>query len=402
MKKKLFIICALLFMCFSVYAVDGILENHELAVVADEPSLFQEFLDTNTLGSTDFNEFIERYKFIEVSYNPPVSELNLLLTLVLEGYDQAVVIEAYHYWRGSAEDVSIVRDMCDLYNPNDRYWTENAFNNCTNNKYGVLDAQDVTQYYANGLDREDIEIADSLSRRGHLTVQQILDKRTDGIEFNDILDEAENGQSLLRRSRRMRGKKQDILVARELSEITTESIDVLLAQADDGIDLADAMEQKITEINDKVYTEIEGLLKTPDRLSPEQIASNESLISAIEERGVSRERIDTLLEDYSLMQIYEASAQMWYNGIPLDDALQINDTSVQSKHEHNTEIDIETGTSDNTDEIQMEFGTEDDQLESHLEPDTESSNETSELSEEQQIDSNMDNEIPTEGVDENA
>ena len=156
---------------------------------------FVKKVESQSETNDEFNEVMFNYKFIELGYEMPPENLTYIQDLVLKDYNAQDVICAYLFWTDTNENIEIVEQMCE-YKKNqefeDDFWEESAFNFITKEKYGVLDLDGIYEYYAKGLVRDDISAANILSRKGVLTISQILDKRVEGAAFESIEKQVTN------------------------------------------------------------------------------------------------------------------------------------------------------------------------------------------------------------------
>lgn len=169
------------------------LTDPNLYVYKTDVSLYDQMLSVmeQDFINNDFNNMIFNYEYIKDAYNLSDYQADYLASLVIIGYDMEDVIKATYFWLDTNEDISIVRKMCDLKDEYDgkSTWTENAFNEITNCKCGVLDVDGVRAYYEQGLTADDIMTANILCRKGVYTITEILDKKLAGQSFEEIKGE---------------------------------------------------------------------------------------------------------------------------------------------------------------------------------------------------------------------
>lgn len=169
----------------------------EPSVIETEPVELQSTFDkmtsimkTQIEDVAEYNLALINYKYLEKGYKIDSSTMDYIANLIISGYNGIDVIDAAYFWLDTNEDISIIEDMCQWKIKNIDYdgefWEENAFNDITDNKCGVLTAEDFEEYSKIGISIDEILIADRLSRKGVYTIQEILEKYHNGMTLTDI------------------------------------------------------------------------------------------------------------------------------------------------------------------------------------------------------------------------
>ena len=311
MKKKLIIVLtAILVLSTAVYAaisnglLDAVLDGFSDSDPNDEvlekritfesdipdDSKFGQYLQRiwdSTETNDEFNHIVYNYKYIETGYNAPDEHLGYIIELTLNGYDPLGVIEAYLFWTDTNEDIGIIGHMCEVREEREmdgKYWAEDAFNIITDFKYGVLDEQDIRDYYEIGMTEEDIQKANVLSRRGVFTIYEILEKRVAGEEF-DIIK----------------------------SSITVRPGNALVSK--------DIPEERLNEIMNQITFDMRSskIMKRSELWEEQNKEAAEQMREEIKNAGVSETELEKLLDEcYSYSEIIEA--------LPSGDAKNIRGT----------------------------------------------------------------------------
>lgn len=141
---------------------------------------------------TDYEKLSE-YIGTLVMMNVEQSTKSILDELLGDGYDAYEILAVYKFCRGTDCDVSTVKQVLDLKDSfTGPHWIENAYNYITNNKYGVLDYEQLCEYLNNGYTTEDIIAANMLCRKGKYTIDDILHKVGDGETWTNLYNDIEN------------------------------------------------------------------------------------------------------------------------------------------------------------------------------------------------------------------
>ena len=131
----------------------------------------------------------------ENSFTP--DQLTVINRILDKGTTVQSLAQVYDFWLTTAEPFSIIEEICaleDVYFS--EYWYENAFNELTENKHGVLDRDGIREYKDKGIPADIILAANTLCRKGVYTITEILDKVADGADIEDIACEIYELESL--------------------------------------------------------------------------------------------------------------------------------------------------------------------------------------------------------------
>lgn len=144
----------------------------------------------NKSGKTknEIYDDIFNYKKFILMYNPSDESLKVVDNLIISGADMMNVFGIYHFWQTTCENPTIIKD---IYNLSEKYtgtfWIEEAYNEITNYAHGILNEEQVNNYRSQGLENEDIRIANILSRKGVYKINEILEKKISGDSWENII-----------------------------------------------------------------------------------------------------------------------------------------------------------------------------------------------------------------------
>ncbi len=220
--------------------------------------------------------FMERYCSSD-------EQFKLMEKMILEGCDVPTLTDIYSFYLTTNEDVTIVRDIYDYVwdrEPieNSDVVFEEAFNELTNYKCGVLTKEEIEGYLEKGLTIDDIARANVLSRKGVLKINDILDKIIAGEDWKDI-GETISGQKI----------KADIdsditglLQSAQIMNVTVKEA------AKDGAEEAWA-EEKAKTVN--------AILMKKGYWKEELSENSEYIIEKAKKRGIGENEVKELLEN---------------------------------------------------------------------------------------------------------
>ena len=200
MKKKILIvtICIIAAVSAGVYGTIQVVENQQeqealntLQQTVTENPLIEQIEQIESEPAVQ-NDFMIMAQQMIARYHMTNEEINYLSGLYAQGYELEWLCQIFPFYITCGENISIIKDIYDTsieQEIEDRYWVENAYNAVTNNCHGVLDQAGVMDYFNQGMDSSQIQMANTLSRKGVYTISQILDKRVEGIEWPQIINE---------------------------------------------------------------------------------------------------------------------------------------------------------------------------------------------------------------------
>ena len=149
-------------------------------------------LRSQNLEEDEISKAIEAYARIIMLYNPPKSDINYITNMVKDGYDLLKITEIYDFLTDTNYDITMVKSMYDIGKLVDfegKYWLEDAFNAATQNKHGVLSSSEINQYHEKGISYDDIRIASIISRKGIMTIHEILEQKANGTNWAEIFSQ---------------------------------------------------------------------------------------------------------------------------------------------------------------------------------------------------------------------
>lgn len=244
------------------------------------------------------------------------AQIGEITTLVQEGYYLAPLMEIFEFTLDTQypEDFTFIKSLYDCASSmgylGERHWVEDAFNSVTNYQHGVLSEEEIAYYVAQGITTEDISAANAMSRKGILTIKQILDQRVSGAQWADIgaqIYEKEGASAQSLSACESLYDVYDCAVLASVAELSVDEVAQNRAQAEQilgqkqiaGYALLDEL-QVYTGVTDEVLEEAEQ--KIP---------------------AVPKEEIETYLkEGYTIRQIQEGQSEAAANGAALEDVLE--------------------------------------------------------------------------------
>ena len=121
----------------------------------------------------------------ENSFTP--EQLKVINNILDKGTTIQSIAEVYDFWLTTIEPFEIVEEICALEDKYfSEYWYENAFNELTDDRYGVLNSDDIDMYKEKGISPDEILTANVLCRKGVYTITEILDMVADGQDIETI------------------------------------------------------------------------------------------------------------------------------------------------------------------------------------------------------------------------
>lgn len=159
--------------------------NVKTEFVSEFETFAEEYKDENLT----FENYcaIEAYILFILEYSPADEDLNIIHSLLKEGHTIQVLTSIYDFYLTTNEDEGIIAQIASLEDTHwGDHWIENAYNEITDCKHGVLDSDEIKMYIANGLSSDDISYANILSRRGVYTIDEILEMKQSGKSWTDI------------------------------------------------------------------------------------------------------------------------------------------------------------------------------------------------------------------------
>lgn len=200
MKKKILIvtICIIAAVSAGVYGTIQVVENQQeqealntLQQTVTENPLIEQIEQIESEPAVQ-NDFMIMAQQMIARYHMTNEEINYLSGLYAQGYELEWLCQIFPFYITCGENISIIKDIYDTsieQEIEDRYWVENAYNAVTNDAHGVLNTAEVSEYYSKGMDSTQVLMANTLCRKGVYTISQILDKRVEGIEWPQIINE---------------------------------------------------------------------------------------------------------------------------------------------------------------------------------------------------------------------
>lgn len=273
-------------------------------------------LDRSGKDKNTIYQDISAYKKLKKLYRPSEQELEYLDGLIETGADVLTVMELYCFWLTTSEDISIIGQMYSASGQDKQdYWMEELFNKFTETRHGVLDENGVNVYLVKGLTASDINIANVLSRRGVLTIQEILDRRVAGDSWNILIEQIGLQKEQPAHAAYMGEIGMDIEFMKYLNFVNTvpaEAIPEYAAALSAELGRAATIDDLIFANEDRVRKEVHTELLADGVFlrdgQKENQNNTEVLKEKIRENGVEDTYIEAFLEEgYTLLEILNAS-----------------------------------------------------------------------------------------------
>ncbi len=208
-------------------------------------------------------------------------QFKLMEQMILEGCDVPTLTGIYSFYLTTNEDVTIVRDIYDYVwdgEPieNGGVLFEEAFNELTDYKCGVLTKEEIEGYLEKGLTIDDIAEANILSRKGVLKINEILDRIIAGEDWKDI-GETISGQKIS-----ADGDISGLMQSAQIMNVTVKEA------AKEGTEEAWA-EEKAKTVN--------AILMKKGYWKEELSENSEYIIEKAKKRGIGESEVKELLEN---------------------------------------------------------------------------------------------------------
>lgn len=291
----------------------------------DRISRMAEYIKTIETIPSNINDLIFDYAYIVQIYKPTENEMNYIDELIYSGADIADVIDIYHFWLTTNEDIKIIGQIYSLKDSiSSDFWIEEAFNQITQNQHGVLNSSEVSHYLEQGLQMSDIETANELSRKGVYAISEILDMRAENITWDIILASVENnGVNNVFLSSVDDGNI--ILAAEDMAQKTNLDASKFIINNKAVENITEKENEINTETNEKVSETLNKLNVLIDLIS--DVPENSELMSELKQtiinNGISENDLQSLIDEgYMLIDILNASEVYKANGTPIKDALE--------------------------------------------------------------------------------
>lgn len=185
-------------------------------------------------------------------------EIALINKILAKGTTPQSLSRVYDFWLTTGEPFEIIDQICALEDKYfNEYWYEDAFNELTDNKCGVLDNAAVGEYLARGVTTDDLMAANVLCRKGVYTITEILDKFENGESMDDIIRDV-YGIDALPESDGAYDTVQKIFEAKKYSGAET-AADVSINAMSDSQTIENAKETFMTAAEQQTKIQLERL-----------------------------------------------------------------------------------------------------------------------------------------------
>ncbi len=294
MKKKVILITiALVLLTATVIMASGSLSLETVTTVeAFEPSFDALALYMGYDTEDKFEQFHKTALFMG-RYCTTKESFSYIEQMILAGCDPNTTMDIYQFYLTTNEDISIVRQIYDMVYDGEPIINrdavfESAFNEITNNKCGVLTQNDVISYLEKGLSVDEIMQANLLSRKGVMTINEILDSRLLGISWEKII-ETVSGEKI---------KLSDNVTASEIARamtvatVTNNSLNTVLS--------SDNEDERLSNVAKSVNKK----LKSKGYWKGRKSENFEKLSADANKKGISESKLTELMDKgYSEVQL---------------------------------------------------------------------------------------------------
>ena len=294
MKKKVALITiALVLLTATVIMASGSLSLETVTTVeVFEPSFDALALYMGYDTEDEFEQFHKTALFMG-RYCTTKESFSYIEQMILAGCDPNTTMDIYQFYLTTNEDISIVRQIYDMVYDGEPIINrdavfESAFNEITNNKCGVLTQDDVISYLEKGLSVDEIMQANLLSRKGIMTINEILDSRLLGISWEKII-ETVSGEKI---------KLSDNVTASEIARamtvatVTNNSLNTVLS--------SDNEDERLSNVAKSVNKK----LKSKGYWKGRKSENFEKLSADANKKGISESKLTELMDKgYSEVQL---------------------------------------------------------------------------------------------------
>lgn len=179
------------------------------------------------LEEDEIAKAMDAYTRIIMLFSPARSDVIYITDMVKEGYDLLKIVSIYDFLTDTNYDIVMVRKIYDigkLVNFSGKYWIEDAFNAATNKKHGELTVAEINQYTDKGISYDDIKVASIISRKGVMTVKEIMEKKAAGVEWIDIFTTIYGSENIDKEKFKDEKNGANILNCVKAAKITQKSV----------------------------------------------------------------------------------------------------------------------------------------------------------------------------------
>lgn len=280
-----------------------------------------EYIKANNDNCQLINDLIYDYAYVVQIYNKSADEMNYIDSLIYGGADIEDIINIYKFWLTTNESIGIVGEIYNIKNEiSDKFWIEEAFNQLTENKHGVLNSGQIKEYTDKGLGLPDIKTANILSRKGVYTINEILELKLKDMSWDEILCNIESSNQNAVDTAEV-NDSSIILSALDVSQKTRIPVCNYIINEFALEDLNDKSEKTDLECEREVNLKLRELavLVDPVLSNEDNSAAVNDIKNIIVDNGVSEAEIEQLINDgYMLMDILNASKEAKLKDTPIN------------------------------------------------------------------------------------
>lgn len=213
------------------------------------PSVVEKIKEEGT-DSTQIQQNLYEFASFIQTYQPTDEQLSYLNNLILNGYDTDKLIEIYRFWFDTDDDISMIKSIYDYAQTNGiggSFWVEECYNKITDNRSGLLSDEDIQQYKQRGLELDDIEMANRLSRLGKKNIQTILEERIAAENWIDVVEPLYASSN----SKKETAKKLKKIEAKDVNKTPNEIMDALFLTEKANLDLNSLLTDESVDVMEK-------------------------------------------------------------------------------------------------------------------------------------------------------
>ncbi|MCI9627560.1 MAG: hypothetical protein HFI90_12400 [Clostridia bacterium] len=288
----------------------------------------------NHYAGEELYEKVEAYARMKIVYQPTQTEIGKLADLLDNGTDFDAVLTSYKFWTTTNADISLLEQIAGTYTADMEQmmnWVDNVYDSLKG-KSG-LTVQEVKEYQEKELTREDILLADELSRKDVYTIKEILSKREQGKDWFTIISDVYSGINIpLNLPTSKKAAYQAIEDGDSILQavfLSTRSNQTLEQWMDLLVQGTDTFRDTVTTYHtDLVCDELKrlkaaGLYALTGEEAIAQESQEQFLMQQLEAQQVDMQQVEVLqTEGYDTAEILNAASEAKYTGRSIAEELE--------------------------------------------------------------------------------
>ena len=148
------------------------------------------FVSKDEVDEKTAKMYLDRYIDMIYMYELSETEINYINNLIKNGYDLEKTITIYYFLVNCEEDYTYIDKIYDNGKDigfEDNYWLYSAYNSVTNEKHGLIEANELGMFISSGVSQDDVMIAVEISRNSDEPLIEILNQRKEKEQWADII-----------------------------------------------------------------------------------------------------------------------------------------------------------------------------------------------------------------------